>query len=170
MSRLRGLLVILNLSVSSWDLLIRVTLILHSLCFRSLIFFASIFKDQQISKLSISLPIYLCLNVFFLLVWVGVHGGICKCSYIKMSYLNSLPPSFSFIPSSPYSWNNFNRYHFSIYIHTCVHSICTIFTLLFPFPTSAPTPLVGIPRKNLFCTLFSYFVNKKTTDIFVCLR
>jgi hypothetical protein len=42
--------------------------------------------------------------------------------------------------SSPHSWYSFNTYYFC-HLHTCVHSICTIFTFPCPFPTSSPIPL-----------------------------
>jgi hypothetical protein len=54
-----------------------------------------------------------------------------------ISYLNSFPPLLSFIPSSPDSWNSFNRYHFCIYMHVYTFFF-TIFTLLLPFSTTSP--------------------------------
>jgi hypothetical protein len=53
--------------------------------------------------------------IFLLLCWVGVYYGIYKSSYnvLNISYLNSPPPPFSFIPPSVHSWNSFTRYHFS---------------------------------------------------------
>jgi hypothetical protein len=32
------------------------------------------------------------------------------------------------------------------YLHTCIHSICTIFTLLYPFLLFSPLPLVPTPQ------------------------
>jgi hypothetical protein len=66
-----------------------------------------------------------------------------KTSYnvSNKSYLNSLPPPFSFISPALHSWNSFNR-HFYIYIH--VYRFCTVFTLLPPFTTTFLLPLVLI--------------------------
>jgi hypothetical protein len=72
--------------------------------------------------------------------------------------VNSAFPPFSFIHLSPHSWNSFNRSLFSIYIH----SICTIFTFLQPFPISSPLPLVPTsPGRTCFTLLPSNFVIKK---------
>jgi hypothetical protein len=72
--------------------------------------------------------------------------------------VNSAFPTFSFIHLSPHSWNSFNRSLFSIYIH----SICTIFTFLQPFPISSPLPLVPTsPGRTCFTLLPSNFVIKK---------
>jgi hypothetical protein len=78
-------------------------------------------------------------DYFLLLWWVGVHCGIYKSSnnMSNISYLNSPSLLLSFVTPSPHSWNNLNRYHF-FPLHICVHSICTILTLLLPFP---PPPL-----------------------------
>jgi hypothetical protein len=79
----------------------------------------------------------------------------------NISYLNLPPPSLSFIPPYPHSWNSFKRSHFSIYIH--VHSICILFTLLHPFPTSSPLPLLSIPPPilDLFCPPALWFSKRK---------
>jgi hypothetical protein len=53
-------------------------------------------------------------NVFIIVL--GVHCDIYKSSY-NIPSLNSPPPPFSFIPPSSYSWNCFNRSHFSLCIH-----------------------------------------------------
>jgi hypothetical protein len=64
--------------------------------------------------------------------------------------LNSPPPSFFIIPSSPHSWNSFNRSHFSIYIRG--------YTAFAPYPppTLSPPPpphwfQPPPPRQDLFC-------------------
>jgi hypothetical protein len=52
------------------------------------------------------------------------------------------------------------------HLHTWVHSTCTIFTLLHPFPTSSPRPLVPTPPgRTCFTLLFSNFVEEK----YVCI-
>jgi hypothetical protein len=74
--------------------------------------------------LQICQPTTLCfarfssLSFFYCCPGLGVHCGIYKYSYniSNISYLNSPPPSFSLIPSH-HSWNRFNMYHFSIFIH-----------------------------------------------------
>jgi hypothetical protein len=83
------------------------------------------------------------LNIFsfdyFFYCCAGVHCGIYKSSYniSSISYSNSFPQLFSFISSSPYSWNSFNRSHFSIYIHVYrVFAPCSpfyTFSLHIPF-------------------------------------
>jgi hypothetical protein len=64
--------------------------------------------------------------------------------------------------TSPHSWNSFNRYHFSI----CIHSIWTIFTLLLHLLPLVPHPVAG---RTCSVLLFSDFVKEKN-DIFVCIR
>jgi hypothetical protein len=98
---------------------------------------------QSISLLSLFLVTQLQCFFFFLfllLCWMGVHCGIYKSAYnmLNISYLNTRPPSFSFITLPPFlDW--FQQKSF-FYLHTCVQSICTIFTLLYHFPTSSPPP------------------------------
>jgi hypothetical protein len=80
-----------------------------------------------------------------LLHWVGYILAFTKVLTIYQIYHIS---NRHFHPSPlfplPRSWNSFNRYQFFI-LHTCVHSIFTILTLPFPFPTSSPLPLLPIP-------------------------
>jgi hypothetical protein len=68
------------------------------------------------------------INTYFFFIIVlggGTSWYLHKfLQYIKYIILEFPPPSFSFIPSSPHSWNSFNRYHFSIYIH-----VYTVFAL-----------------------------------------
>jgi hypothetical protein len=80
----------------------------------------------------------MCIFYFLLLFWVGAYCGIYKSSYnvSNKSYLNSPLLPFSFISPFPHSWNSFNRYHFSIYIH-----VYTVFAPYSPFHTlSLPPP------------------------------
>jgi hypothetical protein len=78
----------------------------------------------------------------------------------NISFLNSLPPPFSFILPFRHSWSSLNRYHFSIYIHMCaVFGQCT---LPHPFLNYSPTshsyhPLI----QDIFCPLFSDFLKEK---------
>jgi hypothetical protein len=87
-----------------------------------------------------------------LLCLVGISCSIYKGSYSTSNtlYLNSSPPPFTFIyPPIPgiVSAGIFFLFTF------CVHSICTIFTLLHPFPTFSPPPKdFSPPRKDLFCS------------------
>jgi hypothetical protein len=76
--------------------------------------------------------------------WMSVHCGIYKSSYYisNIIYLNSPPPPFSFILLSPHSWNSFNRYHFSIYIH-----VYTVFAVYSPSFTISP-PLLPFHLDN----------------------
>jgi hypothetical protein len=101
---------------------------------------------------------FLCL--FFIVL--GVHCGIYKSSYNKsnISYLNSPPPSFSFTLFPPFlqSFQQVSLFH----LHACIHSTCTIFTRLHPFPASFSFPLVPIPPdKTCSDFLFSAFVKEK---------
>jgi hypothetical protein len=61
--------------------------------------------------------LHLLSTFIFYCCWVEVYCGIYKSSYniSNISYLNSSPPSFSFILL--HSWNSFNKYCISIYIH-----------------------------------------------------
>jgi hypothetical protein len=107
---------------------------------------------------------------FLLLCWVGVHCGIYKSSYSisNISYLNSSPPSFSFIPYLIIS-RSFKGYHFSIYIH--------VYTLFAPYSPSTPFPHLLSPptstnpptRQDLFFPLVLWFCKRKKW-ISVCLR
>jgi hypothetical protein len=56
-----------------------------------------------------------------------------------------------------------------LHLHTCVHSICTIFTLLHPFLFSSPLLVAPTsPGRTCFALLFSGFVKeKKMTFLFV---
>jgi hypothetical protein len=69
-----------------------------------------------------------------LLCWVGYILACMQVLYQILSYLNSSPLLFSFIPSSPNSWNSFNRYHFCIYIH--VYSFFSLYSPSYPFSRS----------------------------------
>jgi hypothetical protein len=79
---------------------------------------------------------------FLLLCWVKIYCGIYRCSY-SISYLNSPSSPFFFI--HPHSWNSFNRYHFSFYIH-----VYTVFVLYSPSHAlsslSFPLPLVRMEK------------------------
>jgi hypothetical protein len=67
---------------------------------------------------------------------LGLHCGIYRSpsNISNISYLNSPPPSFSFILLYTHSRNSFNRFHFSIYIHV----LYTVFVLYSPFYTLFP--------------------------------
>jgi hypothetical protein len=61
---------------------------------------------------------YFHCNILFyycIIFVLGVHCDIYNSSY-NVSWLNSCPPSFFFIPSSPIP-GSFNRSHFPIFIH-----------------------------------------------------
>jgi apolipoprotein N-acyltransferase len=108
-------------------------------------------KEHQVGNQEVKFQTWLWafFFFFFLLCWVGVHCGIYKSSdnISNISYLNSHPPSFSFILPLPFYlphfWNSFKRYHFSIYIHVYTvfapYSPSTPFLHLLP-PLLVPTP------------------------------
>jgi hypothetical protein len=70
--------------------------------------------------------------------------------YIKYIILEFTPSTILLYLSLPRSWNSFSEYLF-FYLHTCVHRICTIFTLLHPFSISSPHTGTNHPRQDLFC-------------------
>jgi hypothetical protein len=82
--------------------------------------------------------------------------------YINIPYLNSPPPSFSFVL---HSWNSFNRYLFSIYIH--------VYTVFVPYShshTLSPSPppshcYQSPPRRTCSALLFCNFVNEKQMTV-----
>jgi hypothetical protein len=109
---------------------------------------------------------------FFLFFFVALDGGTLWhlqmfLQHIKyIIYLNSTPPPFSFIF---HSWNNFNRYHFSIYMH-----VYTAFGLYSPSHALSPPLLLRIgtshPRQYLFHATVLWFCKRKKNDSFACLR
>jgi hypothetical protein len=101
--------------------------------------------------------------ITFIFVQGGVYCGIYKGSYnvSNESYSDALLYS----PSSD-SCNSFNRYQFCMYhLHTCVHIFCTLFTLLFLFPTSPAHWYLLPPSRTCFALLFSDFVEEKRENI-----
>jgi hypothetical protein len=85
------------------------------------------------------------------IVVLGVHCGIYKSSYnvSNISYLNSPPPSFSFISPLPPSWNSFSRSHFSIYIYVYI-----VFSQYSPFPHILPSHWYQPSIQDLFSVQF----------------
>jgi hypothetical protein len=61
--------------------------------------------------------------------------------YIKCIILEFTPSTILLYPLLLLFLEQFPEVSF-FHLHTCVHSICTIFTLLHPIPTSSPFPLV----------------------------
>jgi hypothetical protein len=84
-------------------------------------------------------------SFIFIIAVLGVHCDIYKSSnsISNMSYLNSPPPTCSFIPPPPYSWNSFSRSHFSIYIQ--------VYTVFAPYTPSFTSHWYQTPRHDLFC-------------------
>jgi hypothetical protein len=74
----------------------------------------------------------------------GVHCDIYESSYnvSNISYLNSPPPSFSFI--SPFPFLEWFQQESFLHLHTCVYIFYTIFTLLASFPATSPLLLVPV--------------------------
>jgi hypothetical protein len=85
-------------------------------------------------------------------VMLRVHCGIYNSSYnvSNISYLNLAPPPLSFISLLTNSWDSFNRYHFSFYIH-----VYTVFEPNSPSHALSPPPppshCYGPLRQDLFC-------------------
>jgi hypothetical protein len=65
-------------------------------------------------------------------------------------------------PPSHHSWNSFNRYHFSIYIH--VH---TVFVPYLPSYTFSLHPVCPPPYRTYSAFLFSNFVKEKEWRLFM---
>jgi hypothetical protein len=91
-----------------------------------------------------------------------------KVLIINISQLNPPPSSLSFIPPSPIL-EIFQQFSF-LYLHTCVHNISTIFTLLHLFLVSSPSHQA--PRQDLFCLCALCFCNNNNNNnnSFICLR
>jgi hypothetical protein len=80
------------------------------------------------------------------------------------------PLHFSPLSPLPHSWSSFSRSQFS-HLHTCVHSICTVFTLLHSFPTSSPsTGINPPPSAQSTCPSCSLIVYKKQKWCFCFLK
>jgi hypothetical protein len=84
--------------------------------------------------------------------------------------MNSPPPPFSFILSSPFV-EQFQQISF-FHLYACVHSIFIIFTFPYPFLTSSLLPLIPhppTPGRTCSALLFSDFVKgkKKMALLFV---
>jgi hypothetical protein len=91
-----------------------------------------------------------------LLCWVWVHCNIYKgsCSLSNISYLNS---PFS-LPHAPHWFlEQFEQVSF-LHLHTCVHSVCIIFTLLL-LSRSAPH------HRSCSVLLFCDFVEEKNIKV-----
>jgi hypothetical protein len=87
-----------------------------------------------------------------LLCWVGYIVAFTKVLRIYQLYHTWIHP-FHHSPlfSSPLIPEILSTGIF-FQLHTCVHSICTIFTLLHPFPTSSSLLLVpNTPSMTWFC-------------------
>jgi hypothetical protein len=81
-------------------------------------------------------------KIFLLLFWEYIVTFI-KVVTIHHSWIHTLNHCPLF-PLTPFL-EQFQQVSF-FHLHTCVHNICIIFTLLHPFPTSSPLLLVLNPR------------------------
>jgi hypothetical protein len=92
---------------------------------------------------------------FFLIIVLGIHCNIYKSS-CNILYLNSPPPSFSFIFLSQFlgSWTSLNRSHVSMSIATPSTSVSTgilLVALLCPHPSFyPPSPTSLLETTSLF--------------------
>jgi hypothetical protein len=78
--------------------------------------------------------------------------------YIKFIILEFTPSTILYLP--PFL-EYFQQVSF-LCLHANVHSICTIFTLLYPFPTFCPLPLVPpTPGRTCSALSFSDFVKER---------
>jgi hypothetical protein len=85
------------------------------------------------------------LLLFSLLNWVGYIVAFTNILTICQIYHTSIQPLHHSPLSLPlhHSWNRFNKYHFSIYIHVCiVFALCSPSYTLSPPPTGT-NPLEG---------------------------
>jgi hypothetical protein len=118
-------------------------------------------KFQQITSQN-----YLFILIFSIFIIVlKIHCAIYKILTVYHTWIH-LSTILLYRPFL-HTWNSFNSSHFSI--QTCMHSICTIFTILHPFPTYSHFPLVtNPPRQDLFHLLFSEIVKERKWHF--CLR
>jgi hypothetical protein len=130
--------------------------------------FISIMKKAYFFPIHASLEVKLVLQVtrkvffffahFFIVVLGRVHCDIYKSSYSisNISYLNAdlhgfiLAPTLSFL-----EW--FQQVSF-FHLHTCVHSISTVFTLPHAVPTSSKLLKFALFFTNHSLTLFYIFL------------
>jgi hypothetical protein len=91
---------------------------------------------------------------------------LMKVLTIYKTYLNSPPPSFSFIP---YSWNSFNKSYFYIYIH--VYTIFAPYLLSYTLsPHSLHSHWHQPPKQDLPCPLVLCICKKKISFAFyICI-
>jgi hypothetical protein len=95
--------------------------------------------------------------IAYIYIYIYTYCGIYKSSYnlSNISYLNSPPPSFSFILPSPHSGSSLNRYHFP-FTYMCtqyLHYIHSPAPFLHILPSSTGTnPCRGpVPDSYDFC-------------------
>jgi hypothetical protein len=82
------------------------------------------------------------LFILFLLWCCGYIVTFTKVLTMYQIYHTAFTTSIILLYSLlPHSWNSFNNVSL-FHLHACTHSICTIFTLLHPFPTSFLVPLI----------------------------
>jgi hypothetical protein len=99
---------------------------------------------------------------FVLLCWEFIVS-FTKLPTMCQIYLFEFTPSTILLyPSPPHSYNSFNRPHCSIYRQ--------VYRVFVPYLLKTfPLPYVPVPRQDLFCPSFSFFVKEKS-DISVHLR
>jgi hypothetical protein len=104
---------------------------------------------------------------FFIGMW-GVHCGIYSYNmllqysykyFFNISYFNS-PSSPILLYPLPPLLEQFQQVSL-LHLHTCVHRICTIFTLLHPFSSTYLLSPVTTTCRTCSAIMFSNFVHKK---------
>jgi hypothetical protein len=114
--------------------------------------------------------IKLCLFIYFyFFIFCCTRGTLWHLQkFLEYIIVEFTPPSFSFISPTPFlEWfQQISLFH----LHTCIHNICTIFTLLHPFFISSPFPLVPNPQTEPVYILVLHFWKKENKGIFICLR
>jgi hypothetical protein len=113
------------------------------LCCFSLIISFNQNNNSKVKSVTVSIYLFIYFYCAGCILW-HLQMFLQYIKYIILEFIPSiilLYPLFS-IPGIVSTGN---------YLHTCVHSICTRFTLLHPFPTSSLLPLVPSPsRQDLF--------------------
>jgi hypothetical protein len=83
---------------------------------------------------------------------------MCQIYHNWIHHLYCSPLSYP----TPNSWNSFNRYHFSIYIH--VYILIALYSSYYPFPHQLPPPTWATPPHRTSSALLQLCRRKNIKD------